>query len=135
MKNIKVYIERGADGYFSAYMDDTPMDYSCMGSGKTVKEAIDDFYGGYEAMRKIYIERGDVFEEAEFTFYYDNAVTFLHSIKDVFTMAGISRLTGINRKQLGHYLSGYRKPSEKTARKIQECIMDYLEDLKSVKFR
>lgn len=124
-----------SDGFFSAYMDDTPMDYSCIGTGKTVKETIDDFYGGYEALRKVYQERGEAFEEAAFTFYYEDAVTFLHSLKDVFTMAGISRITGINRKQLGHYLSGYRRPAEKTARKIQEGIIAYLTDLQSVRFK
>jgi hypothetical protein len=135
MKNIKVYIETGADGHFSAYMDDTPMDYSCIGTGKTVKETIQDFYGGYEAMRALYEKEGIDFEEAEFTFYYEDAVAFLQEIKNVFKLEGISKITGINAAQLGHYVQGVKKPTARTARKIQDGVMRYLEELKSVKFK
>ena len=43
MKTVKVYIEKSQYGY-SAYMDDTPLDYSCLGEGKTVEEITYEFY-------------------------------------------------------------------------------------------
>ncbi len=46
--------------------------------------------------------QGKDFEEVEFTFYYANTVTFLHALKDLFKLEGISKVTGINAAQLGH---------------------------------
>ena len=93
MKKVKVYIEKGADDY-SAYMDDTPLDYSCIGQGATVEQ--------------------------------DYAYAF--------TLAGLQRITGVNQKQLGHYISGYRKPSNKTVRKIEDGIHRFSQQLSAVRF-
>ena len=70
MKKVKVYIEKGADDY-SAYMDDTPLDYSCIGQGATVEEAIEDFRACYNEMRNHYKENDKSFEEVNLEFYYD----------------------------------------------------------------
>ena len=53
MKKVKVFIELSSYGY-SAYMDDTPLDYSCIGEGKTVEETIDDFKAAYGELREYY---------------------------------------------------------------------------------
>jgi hypothetical protein len=42
----------------------------------------------------------------------------LHRIDGIITRAAISRLTGINEKQLGHYLTGYRNPRPAQREKI-----------------
>ena len=52
----------------------------------------------------------------------------------VFRLAGLERITGVNQKQLGHYIAGVRKPSEKTARKIEESIRCFAKDLEAVRF-
>ena len=62
MKTVKVYIERSQYGY-SAYMDDTPLDYSCLGEGKTVEETINDINNAYNEMREHYAKEGKHFEE------------------------------------------------------------------------
>lgn len=38
----------------------------------------------------------------------------------VLTRSALSRITGINERQLGHYATGYRKPREKQREKIIE---------------
>ena len=75
MKTVKVYIEKSQYGY-SAYMDDTPLDYSCLGEGKTVEETINDFNNAYNEMREYYAKEGKPFEEIRYEFYYD-AASFL----------------------------------------------------------
>lgn len=42
----------------------------------------------------------------------------LHSLDGIVTRSAISRFTGINERQLGHYASGFRKPRPEQAKKI-----------------
>ena len=67
MKTVKVCIEKAENGY-SAYMEDSPMDYSCIGEGNTVDETIKDFLSTYSEMRDYYKEVGKRFDEVEFQF-------------------------------------------------------------------
>ncbi|MBP5172941.1 MAG: hypothetical protein J6037_04460 [Bacteroidales bacterium] len=67
MKTVKVFIEKAENGY-SAYMDDTPLDYSCIGEGNTVDETIKDFLSAYSEMRDYYKQEGVRFEEVDFQF-------------------------------------------------------------------
>ena len=115
MKQVKVYIEKAEFG-FSAYMEEAGLDYGCTGDGATVQEAIDDFRKSYEGIKEFYGSIGRVFEEIDFQFYYDTA-SFLAEYCEAFSLAGLQRITGINQKQLGHYLHGQSKPSKKTVAK------------------
>jgi hypothetical protein len=132
MKTVKAIIETGVDEY-SVFMDDDTLSYSCIGEGNTVKEAIADFKAAYEEMREHFKSSGDYFEEVEFAFYYD-IPSFLQEYAYAFTLAGLERITGVNQKQLGHYISGYRKPSQKTIRRIEEGIHRFSDQLGAVKF-
>lgn len=132
MKKVKVFIEKGVDEY-SAYMDDTPLSYSCIGQGSTVEEAAADFRAAYNEMREYYEKAGKHFEEVNFEFYYD-IPSFLQEFAFAFSLAGLERITGVNQKQLGHYISGYRKPSGKTIRKIEDGIHRFSEQLNAVRF-
>ena len=132
MKEIKVFIEKSDAGY-SAYMDDTPLDYSCLGEGKTVEETIADFNQAYEEMRTYYQRSGRTFEEVGYTFYYDVA-SFLQEYVAAFSLSGLERITGVNQTQLGHYLHGRRKPSRKTIDRIQRGVQKFAHDLTAVRF-
>ena len=132
MKKVKVFIEKGTDEY-SAYMDDTPLSYSCIGTGATVEETIQDFKQAYSEMRDYYKSLGKDFEEVEYSFYYD-IPSFLQEFAFAFSLAGLERITGVNQKQLGHYISGYRKPSDKTIRKIEDGIHRFSDQLSAVRF-
>jgi len=127
MKTVKVFIEKSDYGY-SAYMDDTPLSYSCLGEGKTVAETIDDFYDAYNDMREYYQSIDKYFEEVNLEFYYD-PVSFIQSLNGVFTLRGLSKITGINERQLGHYVQGVSRPRPATAQKIKDSIIQYAKDL------
>ena len=132
MKTVKVYIEKSEYG-FSAYMDDTPLDYSCIGEGKTVEETIRDFNNAYAEMRAYYEKEGKDFEEVQCEFYYDTA-SFLQEFAPAFSLAGLERITGVNQTMLGHYLHGRRKPSKKTVEKIEKGVNNFAQELAALHF-
>lgn len=132
MRKVKAIIEKASDGMFSIYMDADDMSYLVTGTGKTVAEARKSFEDGYEDMKRYYIEEGRPFEEAEFEYEYDVA-SFLQDYAYAFTLSGLERITGVNQKQLGHYISGYRRPSPKTVKKIEDSLHKFSKDLSAVK--
>ena len=126
-------IEKGQDGKYSVYVNEAEYPYGIIGTGDTVNEAMQDFLMGYQEMKETVESVGETFQEAEITFKYD-VPSFLQDYAYAFTLAGLERITGVNQKQLGHYISGYRKPSEKTIRKIESHIHDFSRQLSAVQF-
>ena len=114
-------------------MDDTPLDYSCIGEGKTVGETINDFNMSYSEMKEYYESEGKPFEEISYEFYYD-AASFLQEYAPSFSLAGLERITGVNQTMLGHYLHGRRKPSKKTIEKIERAVKNFAKELSSIHF-
>ena len=132
MKRIKAYVEKSDYG-FSVYMEDNDLDYGIIGEGKTATEAINDFRQAYEEMREYYKDDGKDFEEVNFEFVYDIA-SFLQYYAFAFTLAGLERITGINQRQLSHYINGVSKPTRRTIEKIENGIHNFSRDLSMVKF-
>jgi len=133
MKKVSAIIERANDGTYSIYMDTPKMNYLVTGTGSTAEEAINTFMGGYEDMKRLYAKQGKVFEEVEFSFKYDMA-SFLSYYSKAFSLAGLSRITGINQGQLSHYVTGRRSPSRTTIARIQDSIHAFASDLSKVMF-
>ncbi len=122
MITVRVFIERGKDGSYSAYMpDDNNLTYGVIGEGNTAAEAIADFNATYEAMKVSYHNRGKEFKEVEFAFSY-YLPSFLVYYADLISYKGLAKLTGISAAQLSQYISGYRTPSPKTTQKIQAAL-------------
>ncbi len=46
----------------------------------------------------------------------------LNAYNDIFTIAALSRITGINERQLWHYASGMRKPRPNQRKRIEEGL-------------
>lgn len=134
MDKIIAIVERGVDGLFSIYIEDKSYPYGIIGTGSTVQKAMSDFLAGYADMKDYVESTGEPFSEAEFEFKYD-VPSFLQEFAYAFSLAGLERITGINQKQLGHYISGYRKPSERTVLKIESGIRSFCEQLSSVRFK
>jgi predicted RNase H-like HicB family nuclease len=130
---IKAFIERSSEGGYSVYVDqnNNDLNYGIHGIGNTAKEAVDDFVSAYETMKEFYRVKGKGFVEAKFEFMYDTA-SFLQFYNTYFTLAGLSRLTGINQGQLSHYLNGKRNPSKRTIEKIDSSIHDFAKNLSQV---
>lgn len=135
MKKVKAFIERGNDGTYGVYVDleDKTLNYGIHGSGKTANEALDDFKASYTEMKAFYKEAGKKFVEAEFSYHYDMA-SFLSYYGKILSLAGLERLTGVNQGQLSHYVTGHRKPSKKTAEKIEKKLHQFADDIRQVEF-
>jgi hypothetical protein len=56
----------------------------------------------------------------------------LHHFDGVLTRETLSKVTGINAKQLGHYMSGHRRPKADKRRKIIEGVHKIGKELVSV---
>ena len=133
MRQVTAIIETGPDHCFSIFVGDDDYPYGILGTGDTIAEAKEDFMAGYEEMRECIQDSGEEFVEAEFVFRYD-IPSFLQEFAFAFTLAGLERITGINQKQLEHYVSGYRKPSAKTIKKMEEGIHRFSEQLGMIHF-
>jgi hypothetical protein len=130
MITVKAYIELGKDGTFGVYTDfnEKRLNYGVIGDGNTIKEAIKDFYACYEDMKKSFENDAQYFQEAEFEFHYDTASFFCY-YTNYFSLAGMSRLTGIRQGQLSQYLTGARNPSLRTIQKIDNSIRNFSNNL------
>lgn len=91
MRKCKVFIEKSEYGY-SAYIGDTPLEFGCIGEGKTVEETIADFLGTFEAMKQDYIAAGNKFEDVDIEFCYDTA-SFLSEYAGIFSLSGLEKIT------------------------------------------
>lgn len=122
MRTVRVFIERGKDGSYGAYMpDDNNLSYGVIGEGVSAADAIADFKAVYDAMRLAAHSENREFEEVNFSFAYD-VPSFLLYYAGKLSFAGLSKLTGISAAQLSQYANGYRNPSPKTTQKIQNAL-------------
>lgn len=64
----------------------------------------------------------------ELVFQYDTQ-SFLKYYGKIFTMPALERLTGINQKQLHHYIMGKSIPRENTKQKIQTALHNLGQEL------
>ncbi len=129
MRTVRVFIERGKDGTFGAYMpDDNNLSYGIIGDGATAAAAIEDFKAEYEDMKAFFMEEGKHFEEVNFAFSYD-LPSFLVYYADLISYKGLAKLTGVSAAQLSQYISGYRTPSPKTTEKIQTALHAFGKEL------
>ena len=61
-----------------------------------------------------------------------NVRALLHYFDGVLTRSALSRVTGINERQLGHYITGHRKPRPEQRKKIVEGIHRIGKEINSV---
>lgn len=127
MKTVEVIVEHAGKN-LSAYIKGVPV--ITVGDNMkeietNIKEAID-----------LYLEDNpDPVElltgEFELKFRVDVA-TFINSYSSIFTKAALSRITGINERQLWHYAAGVRKPRPAQRKRIEEGLHQLAEELKSI---
>ena len=125
---VKAIIETRKDLDFDIYTDDGTLGFMLLGQGNTIEEAKADLQRSKEEMKAAYAEAGEKFDfdSLEFQYVFDT-VSFLKY--SPFTLTGLSKATGINRKQLSHYVTGYRKPSAKTIQRIQTGVTNFAKAL------
>ena len=64
--------------------------------------------------------------------YVLNVRALLHYFERVLTRSALSRVTGINERQLGHYITGHRKPRPEQRKKIVEGLHRIGNEINSV---
>ena len=80
------------------------------------------------------IDPGKVFEgEYELKFQLD-APTFINYYSNIFTKAALSRVTGINERQLWRYAAGKNVPRKEQLEKFQKGINKLTRELQSISF-
>ncbi|NDV59146.1 type II toxin-antitoxin system HicB family antitoxin [Bacteroides sp. 519] len=132
MEFIKVIVEL-ADTNYSAYIEGVD---GVVATGSTLDEikanmaiAIEDFIEycdefGCKIPEKL---KG----EYELVFKMD-VQCVLDFYSNVFSKAGLERITGINQKQLWHYASGGRKPRQEQVLKLERALHKLGEELLSI---
>ena len=130
---VKIIIERGTDGLYSYYMDNDNFDFALNGQGNSVEEAKKEFLTVYQEIKEMYQEEGKSAPDLEFEYEYD-LPSFLSYYSKVLSLAGLNRLTGINQRQLSQYVNGYRKPGQKTVRKIETSLHKFGKEISQVQF-
>ena len=131
MKNLQVIVEYAGDN-LSAYINDLPI----VAVGKNlndIKRDITEAIQVYkESCAELGVEISDLVKgEYELTFVID-ATTFINSDSNIFTKAALSRITGINERQLWHYAAGLHKPRKRQLERIQRGVQSLTEELNSI---
>ena len=130
MEKIIVTIAKGNENY-GAWIDSIPGIY---GQGDTVEDAKKEI----ENAVKLYIKHNKdvpVILKSEYAIeYHFDVASFLEYYSKIFSKPALEYITGINQKQLFHYSSGLRRPSEKTVKKIDSAFRRFASELNQVHF-
>lgn len=99
------------------------------GIEKNMKEAVELYLGSCKEMNIAPVE----ILQGEFTLKFKiDAATFINYYSSIFTKAALSRITGINERQLWHYAAGVHKPRKQQLEKIQKGINALTEELAAI---
>ena len=123
MKEVMVTVEYAGDN-LSAYVDGAPV----IATGKNLHEIEQNMQEAVkvylESCKELGIEPSESLKgEITLKFHID-AATFI-------TKAALSRITGINERQLWHYAAGVHKPRQRQLEKIQNGVFSLTKELQS----
>jgi len=127
---IKIIIEK-TEGLFSAYAANVEGIYA---GGETVEEVKQSVVDSIRLLKEYNApENLPTALRKDYTLvYHFDAVSLLNYYKGVFTNSALERITGINQKQIQHYASGLKKPTETTTKKIETALHKLGEELLAV---
>lgn len=136
MKKLKVIIGWEEKNY-SALCDDKDINGIVVDVHKDLEELKKSFAEGLKFHIEGCVEDGDPIPEylqnGEYELDFELQVSaLLHKFDGVLTRSALSRVTGINERQLGHYMSGYRKPRPEKKEQILAGIRSIGKELASV---
>ncbi|MCM1030852.1 MAG: type II toxin-antitoxin system HicB family antitoxin [Oscillibacter sp.] len=118
---------------FGAHM---PILSGCVATGSTLKEVKDNIRDAIQLHIEGSLEDGDpipdVFKGEYQLIYKLSPEALLNAYSDIFTKAALSRITGINERQLWHYAAGMRKPRPTQIRKIEEGLHHLADELRAI---
>lgn len=127
MRTVEVVVEHAGNN-LSAYIENAPV--------FTVGNNMGEIEANMQEAVELYLEdnanpcevlKGDF----QLKFRVD-AATFINYYSNVFTKAALSRITGINERQLWHYAAGVHKPRKAQLEKIQKGINALTQELSAI---
>ncbi|MBR6495418.1 MAG: pilus assembly protein HicB [Prevotella sp.] len=125
-KKITVVVETGKD-MFSCFMVGEHKDVTgLIGTGKTARKAVEDFYLCYEEEKDWCRKEGREIPALEFDFVFDVGAFFNYYFINV---SAFAQYAGINASLLRQYSSGLKSPSKKSIGKVREAIEKFRKDI------
>lgn len=127
MVTVEIIVEHAGKN-LSAYIKEAPI----ITVGKDLKEIENNMREAID----LYLEDNPnpcpaLADDFELKFKID-AATFINYYSEIFTKAALSRITGINERQLWHYAAGVHKPRRRQAEKMQNGIKSLGRELESI---
>ena len=132
MKKVKAIIGRVNEGtkVYSVVIDADEVPFGLNGTGKTIEEAKQDMLEAYAEIKEIMEEEGESYDDLHFEYVYD-IPSFLAYYEHVLSLAGLERISGINQRQLSHYINGTSKPRKTTVERFRSRIRSFAEELRA----
>ena len=131
MRVVEVMVEH-SEKNLSAYIEGAPI----VTVGSTIKEieehtkeAIDLYL---ESCNELEITPVPLLQGTFQLNFKIDAATFINYYSGIFTKAALSRITGINERQLWHYAAGIHKPRKQQLEKIQKGIEALTSELSAI---
>jgi hypothetical protein len=136
MQNIQVKIGWCGNNY-SCVADDSALNGIVLVAGKTLEGLKKDFQESIRFHIEGCAADGDKLPEwllnGEYELNYTlETSALLHSLDGLLTRSALSRVTGINQRQLAHYASGHRCPRPVQRQKIVAGIHSISKELSAV---
>ncbi len=127
MKTVEVIVEHAGKN-LSAYIEGVPI----ITVGNNIEEIKDNINEAIE----LYLEDNPkpcelLSGEYELKFQLD-AATFINYYSNIFTMSALSRISGINQRQMWRYAAGINIPRHQQLEKIQKGIQKLTTELQSI---
>lgn len=117
MEKVKVIIDW--DQNFGAVSDFAP---GCVATGKTFDDIKENYKSALEFHLEGLDEVPDIFK-GEYVLEFElTAQALLHRFDKLLTRAALSRITKINERQLGHYMTGHKTPRSQQRQKIVDGL-------------
>lgn len=133
---ITAIVERGSDGLYSIYSDDTIGRDYFGGYGDNVEAAKKDFYASIQEAidnaNKDGFDNVPVFEAVVVEFRYD--IPSFFNYFDFFNVSKFASYAGVNESRMRAYKSGAAFPGEKTTRKIFDAVQSIVKEMSLVRF-
>ncbi len=132
METIKIIVEQATDGSYGAYAEKENLGIT--GAGDTLDEVKQSVNDCIESIL-LYFKDENIPQELKGEYklvFVFNTQNLLDYYDKIFTRAALSRLTGINEKQLGHYIQGKHKPRKNKTQIIEKSLHKLGKELLSV---
>ncbi len=131
MKEVDVKVEF-AGSNLSAYIEGAPIVTVGKNLAEVEKNTQEAVAAYLESCAELQIEPVELLTGDINLTYKIDAATFINYYSNIFTKAALSRITGINERQLWHYAAGVHKPRRTQLEKIQRGVQALTKELQGI---